>query len=373
MADVAADVLHLRGPVLARLDASGEVEVRDEAWVLDGRITYDRPTAGSTGAAQELEGWVLPGLVDAHCHVGLGPDGPVDRAAARAQAERDRDSGVLLIRDAGSPADTRWVDDEPDLPRLLRAGRHVARSRRYLRGVGDEVEPEDLVATVTAQARAGDGWVKVVGDWIDRDRGDLAPCWPVEELTRAVAAAHAEGARVTVHTFSEETLPDLLAAGVDCWEHATGLDGETAARAAAAGVVITPTLVQTARFLEFAAAGEGKFPVYAAHVRALHARRPQAVRDAVDAGVRLLVGTDAGTELPHGKVADEVSALVEVGLTPVQALDAASWGARDYLGAQVLEEGAPADLLVLPADPRDDVEVLRAPTAVVLRGRVVRG
>jgi imidazolonepropionase-like amidohydrolase len=72
-------------------------------------------------------------------------------------------------------------------------------------------------------------------------------------------------------------------------------------------------------------------------------------------------------------VADEVSALVEVGLAPVQALDAASWGARDYLGAQVLEEGAPADLLVLPADPRDDVEVLRAPTAVVLRGRVVRG
>lgn len=364
-------MLHLRGPVLARLDASGEVDVRDEAWVLDGRITFDRPA--STEGAQVLDGWVLPGLVDAHCHVGLGPAGPVDRQTARAQAERDRDAGALLLRDAGSPADTRWIDDAEDLPRVVRAGRHVARTRRYLRGVGDEVEPEGLVASVVAQARAGDGWVKVVGDWVDRDRGDLAPCWPVEELTRAVAAAHAEGARVAVHTFSEETLPDLLAAGVDCWEHATGLDGDTAAAAAAAGVAITPTLVNTANFLDFAAAGAPKFPVYAAHMRALHARRPQAVRDAVDAGVRLLVGTDAGTAMSHGLVPDEVAALVAAGLTPLQALEAASWGARAYLGHPALEEGAAADLLVLPADPREDVAVLRGTTAVVLRGRVVRG
>lgn len=364
-------MLHLPGPVLARLDDSGEVEVRDGAWVLDGRITFDRPTSAGRDDVEVLDGWVLPGLVDAHCHVGLGPTGPVDAETARRQAETDRDAGALLLRDAGSPADTRWMDDDDAMPRVLRAGRHVARSRRYLRGVGEEVEPEDLVATVSAQARAGDGWVKVVGDWIDRSTGDLSPCWPVEELTRAVAAAHALGARVAVHTFSEQTLPDLLAAGVDCWEHATGLDGETAAAAAAAGVAITPTLVNTARFLEFAAAGAPKFPTYAAHMRALHARRPQAVRDAVDAGVRLLVGTDAGTEVPHGLVADEVAALVEAGLTPLQALSAATWGSRAYLGAPALEEGAPADLLVLPADPREDVDVLRAPRAVVLRGRAV--
>ncbi len=361
-------VLHLPGPVLARLDASGEVEVRDGAWVLDGRITFDRPS--SSGAHDDvLDGWVLPGLVDAHCHVGLGPTGPVDDATARRQAETDRDAGALLLRDAGSPADTRWMDDADDLPRVLRAGRHVARSRRYLRGVGDEVEPDQLVAAVTAQARAGDGWVKVVGDWIDRGTGDLAPCWPVAELSAAVAAAHALGARVAVHTFSEETLPDLLAAGVDCWEHATGLDAETAAAAAAAGVAITPTLVNTAHFGDFAVAGEAKFPRYAAHMRALDARRTAAVRDAAEAGVRLLVGTDAGTAMPHGLVAEEVSALVGAGLAPLAALDAATWGARAYLGAPTLQEGAPADLLVLPADPRDDVAVLRAPRAVVLRGR----
>ena len=369
-------VLHVRGRVLAALPggsspgAPGEVDVRDELWVVGGRVTWTAPTAPGADVTT-LEGWVLPGLVDAHCHVGLGPDGPVDRAATRAQAETDRDAGALLLRDAGSPADTRGLDGEVDLPRVLRAGRHVARTRRYLRGVADEVEPEDLVEAVRAQARAGDGWVKLVGDWIDRDSGDLAPCWPAGALAAAVAAAHAEGARVAVHTFSEAALPDLLAAGVDCLEHGTGLDDAGVALAAARGVALTPTLVNTANFPAIAARGSAKFPRYAAHMRALHARRESVVRAAAEAGVRLLVGTDAGTVMPHGLAGAEVAALVTAGLSPLQALDAATWGARSYLRAPVLEEGAPADLVVLPADPREDVTVLAAPRAVVLRGRAV--
>jgi len=365
------EVLHVRGRVLADRDAAtGEVEVVDELWVVGGRVTRQRPRAPATAT---VEGWVLPGLVDAHCHVGLGPDGPVDAAATRAQAEADRDAGALLLRDAGSPAETKWLDgpDGADLPRVIRAGRHVARTRRYLRGVADEVEPDQLAAAVRAQARASDGWVKVVGDWIDRTTGDLAPCWPLEALRDAVAAAHAEGARVAVHTFGEQALPDLLEAGVDCLEHATGLSPDLVADVVARGVAVTPTLVNTATFLDIADRGEAKFPAYAAHMRALHARRRQVVADAADAGVRLLVGTDAGTVLPHGLVATEVAALRDCGLSAVEALDAATWGARAYLGAPALTEGAPADLVVYDADPRDDVGVLASPRAVVLRGEVV--
>jgi imidazolonepropionase-like amidohydrolase len=364
-------VLHLRGTVLAGRDAaSGELEVRDELWVVGGRVTHDRPAAAPSGV---LEGWVLPGLVDAHCHVGLGPDGPVDAAATRAQAEADRDAGALLLRDAGSPADTRWLDgpEGADLPRVVRAGRHLARTRRYLRGVADEVEPEQLPDAVRRQARAGDGWVKIVGDWIDRDAGELAPCWPLPALREAVAAAHDEGARVAVHVFGAAALPDLLAAGVDCLEHGTGLGPDTLAAAAERGVAVTPTLVNTATFPGIAARGEARFPAYAAQMRALHATRRQVVADAADAGVRLLVGTDAGTVQPHGLVAREVAALVGCGLSTVAALDAATWGARAYLGAPVLAEGDPADLVVLAADPRDDVGALAHPRAVVLRGRVV--
>ena len=82
-----------------------------------------------------------------------------------------------------------------DLPRIVRAGRHIARSRRYIRNFAHEVEPEDVVAYVRAEARRGDGWVKLVGDWIDRETGDLSPSFPRETGIAAVQAAHEEGAR----------------------------------------------------------------------------------------------------------------------------------------------------------------------------------
>ena len=98
-----------------------------------------------------LEGWVLPGFVDAHCHIGLGAGGAVDEATTLEQARTDLSAGTLLVRDAGSPANTRWVQQRTDLPRLIRAGRHIARSRRYLRGLGHEVEPEQLVVFLFLQ------------------------------------------------------------------------------------------------------------------------------------------------------------------------------------------------------------------------------
>ena len=125
-----------------------------------------------------------------------------------AQAETERDAGALLLRDAGSPVDTRSFDDRDDLPRIIRAGRHLARPKRYTPGLPIDVEDESqLPAAVAEQARRGDGWVKLVGDWIDRGVGDLAPLWSDDVLVDAIAAAHAEGARVTAHVFGEDALP----------------------------------------------------------------------------------------------------------------------------------------------------------------------
>ena len=73
----------------------------------------------------------MPGLVDAHCHVGLGAHGATELDEAIGQAETERDAGALLLRDAGSPIDTRSLDDRDDLPRIIRAGRHLARPKRY--------------------------------------------------------------------------------------------------------------------------------------------------------------------------------------------------------------------------------------------------
>src|SRR5947207_10065378 len=111
-----------RGPVLP------DGEVRD-LYVVDGRITLE-PQAGAETVA---EGWIVPGLVDAHCHVGLDENGAVDEATTEEQAVTDRDAGALLLRDCGSAADTSWVHEREDLPRLIRAGRHLARTKRYIR------------------------------------------------------------------------------------------------------------------------------------------------------------------------------------------------------------------------------------------------
>lgn len=356
------EVLHVRGRILV-----GPEEVRDELWVVGGRITYTRPPGAAAGAGT-VDGWVLPGLVDAHCHVGLDAHGPVDAVTTEKQALTDRDAGALLLRDAGSPSDTRWVDDREDLPRLVRAGRHIARTRRYIRNYAHEIEPGDLAAYVRQEARRGDGWVKLVGDWIDRESGDLAPCWPRWALDEAMAAAHAEGAWVTAHVFGEESLRDLVEAGIDCVEHATGLTGETLPLFAERGVAIVPTLVNIAGFPAIAGGAEGKFPDYARHMRELHARRYATVAAAYEAGVPVFVGTDAGGSLPHGLVAAEVAELVTAGMPASAALAAASWGAREWLGRPGLEEGAPADLVVYAEDPRADVRVLAAPRGVVLRG-----
>jgi len=356
-------VLHVKGRVLV-----GPQEVRDELWVLDGQITYDAPSSGAD--VQTVAGWVLPGLVDAHCHIGLAAQGAVDRATTEDQAVTDRDAGTLLVRDAGSPADTRWIDDRVDLPRLVRAGRHIARTRRYIRNYAHEIEPEDLATYVRREARAGDGWVKLVGDWIDRDTGDLSPCWPREALTTAIAAAHEQGARVTAHCFGEDSLRDFAAAGVDCIEHATGLVPDTIDLFAAQGIAIVPTLVNIGTFPSIAEGAQDKYPTYSAHMMDLHSRRYETVAAAHDAGLAIYLGTDAGGSLPHGLVAQEALELIKAGLSTIEALAAATWGARSWLHRPGLVEGASADLVVYDADPRQDVRVLAAPAQVVLRGRV---
>jgi imidazolonepropionase-like amidohydrolase len=354
-------VLHVTGPVLV-----GPEEVLDEVWVIDGVISLSPP---SSGEVETVRGYAVPGLVDAHCHVGLEAHGAVTRERAEEHALADREAGALLLRDAGSPLDTRWVQEREDLPRLIRAGRHIARTRRYLKNFAWEIEPEDLVEYVRQEARDGDGWVKLVGDWIDRETGDLGTCWPVDVLTDAVAAAHEEGARVTAHCFGEQSLVDFAAAGTDCIEHATGLVDETIDTFAAQGIAIVPTLVNIDNFPKFADAGRGKFPTYADHMMDLYERRYETVARAHEAGIPIYVGTDAGGQLPHGLVASEVEALTRAGLSTLEALDAATWGARAWLGRPGIAEGESADLVVYQEDPRQDVRALAAPHRIILRGR----
>jgi len=183
-----------------------------------------------------------------------------------------------------------------------------------------------------------------------------------------MAAAHEHGARVTAHCFGEDSIRDLVEAGIDCIEHATGLTEETIPLLAERGVAIVPTLVNIESFPAIADAGQARYPAYAKHMRALHERRYATVGAAREAGVPIYVGTDAGGSLPHGLVGAEVQQLVTAGLPVLEALAATTWSARAWLGHPALDEGAPADLVVYDTDPRRDPGALAHPRLVVLRG-----
>jgi imidazolonepropionase-like amidohydrolase len=353
--------LRFRGPVLP------DGESRD-LYVVEGRVTYE-PVASAELVA---EGWIVPGLVDAHCHVGLDEEGGVPEDVQEKQAVTNRDVGALLLRDCGTPPDTSWIHEREDLPRLIRAGRHLARPRRYIRNYAHEIEPEELPAYVAQEAARGDGWVKLVGDWIERDEGDLAPLWSRESLDQAMRIAHEHGARVTAHVFGEQALPDLIGAGIDCIEHGTGLSEDLIDTMAANGVALVPTAKQLNQFPTYADAAGAKFPRYAEHMTALFDRRKDTVRAAYEAGVAVYAGTDAGGVLPHGLIVEEVLELAEYGLTAEDALAGASWRAREWLGFDgTLAEGTSADFVVFDSDPREDLRVLRNPRRIVLRGRTV--
>lgn len=343
-------------------------EQERDAWIVDGRLSFE-PVSGAETIARG--GWVLPGFIDAHCHIGVKPDGWASPQEQIQQAILDRDAGALLLRDAGSPVDNRHIQDHPELPRLVRAARHIARPRRYIRYLGVEVEPDELVAEVERQAALSDGWVKLTADWIDRDVGDLVPTWPDDVLVAAIERAHELGVRVAAHVFGEAALPGLIKAGLDSIEHGSGLTDDLLDEVASRRIAVVPTLINVDLFPEIAASGAKKFPDYAAHMLALYGTSRERIRRAYEAGVAIYPGTDAGGSLLHGRIRDELAALVEAGIPQAEVIAQASWRGREWLGFQGLVESGFADLIVYAEDPRQELATLYDPKRIVLRGNVV--
>lgn len=352
--------LHFQGIVLP----SGESR---DLYVVDGRVTYEKVLDADTAAT----GWIVPGLVDAHNHLGMDAKGVISSEITIEQAIQDRLNGVLLTRDAGSKSPTQWAQEREDFPRLIRCGQAIARTQRYVRDYAREVEPSDLADAVTEEALAGDGWVKLIGDWILRDEGDLMPSFPDQAISEAVAAAHSHDARVMVHVFGTEALWPLLQAGVDCIEHGTGLESDHIQFMSESNVALVPTVLQTRIFPDLAQAGRAKYPAYARTMEKLYSRRKEVLLAAYEAGVPIYVGTDGGGSKAHGVLHEEILAMVEMGLPIEYVLGGASWRARKWLGMDAdLAEGAPADFVVYSQNPYQQPEVLASPTAVVLRGKM---
>jgi imidazolonepropionase-like amidohydrolase len=351
--------LHLRGTVLP----AGEVR---DVFVVDGRITFEEAADAVT---MSDGGWITPGLVDAHAHLAMAsPGSPVAiDEAVRASAAAQLAAGVLLVREPGSPAGHAATDLGAAFPRTVTAGNFLAPPGRYFPGLAREVDEASLPAAATEEARAG-GWVKIVGDFLD-DEGRVTPNWSHAALADAAAAAHEAGARITMHATVPGSIEGAIGAGFDAIEHGHGATIDHLRAMAAAGMALVPTLL----IGDFIRELTTELPLHPDD-RATWLREVDAhmgvVLDAQGAGVALYAGTDAGA-VAHGLIASEIALLRDAGLSGEAALAAGSWAARAWLDLPGVQEGAPANLVVFPDDPREDPEALLRPSLIVLDGVVI--
>jgi imidazolonepropionase-like amidohydrolase len=348
---------HLHGTLLP----SGR---RTDIWVADGTISFT-PVEGAT--TFPVEGFVLPGLVDVHVHPGVtGIGEPLDEARLRDDLTALARMGVTAVRVPGSPARLpAWTRSEPGLPRVLSAGVPITAPGRFFAGWGRPCEPDDVAGAAAEEAAAAGGWAKLIADWFD-DEGGYVPSFAPSTIAATVRRVHAVGGRVAAHVQHGGSGRDAVAAGVDSIEHGMHLPFEALGAMADQGIALVPTAVTFAAMADMMA-GDDVPPVTRHWFGEGWARHPELVRRAHEAGVPVLAGTD----LPVGALLDEIRWLCRAGLPAEDALGAASWTAREWLGLPGIAEGAPADLMVVADDPRVHLDTLANPRLIMIGGRVV--
>jgi imidazolonepropionase-like amidohydrolase len=220
--------------------------------------------------------------------------------------------------------------------------------------------------------RAGADWIKLFasGSVLGERAAVLRPCYGLPELSTAVERAHAAGKRVAVHCFGGEAADACIAAGVDQIEHGWLLSERQLDAVARRNAWLCPTVAVVAD-------PEGVLAhVPAGPARDEAKRRVDEVlavaRRALRCGARLVAGTDA----MHGRLADELVCLQDLGGRPEELLRMATGNAGEALGLPdevgLLREGGPADLLVVRGNALADVRCLRDVLMVVQGGQVVR-
>ncbi len=358
-----------------------------EGWAVvveGGRIAAVGPAsdvAPRSGERVELQGTLLPGLIDCHTHIclsgGANPVADLAREPLSRRTVRAIDAlrahlraGVTTIRDVGGPGgldlelargvEEGWVDG----PRVMAAGEVVCITGGHACFLGTEADGVDaVVRAVRTQLKRGAHVIKLIatGGVITQGVEPGAAQMTLEEMRAACAEAHKAGRRVAAHAQGTQGIRDALVAGVDTIEHGFFLDAETVGLLVARGATMIPTFAAADGILGGADAGVPEYMVE--KVRRVAEAHDRSFRMALSAGVELACGTDAGTPLnPHGGIATEVAAFVARGAAPELALRGATGSAAKALGRDdigVLEPGRRADLLWVDGDPLADVAALR--------------
>jgi imidazolonepropionase-like amidohydrolase len=350
-------------------------------------------------AAAEIPGAgrvLAPGLID--CHVHLVFDGGADFEAeaneltpalaalkAANNARRHLAAGVTTVRDLGANGTVSCevgAAIERGMipgPRVLAAGRAltVTGGHGHNIGIAREVDgPDDMRRAVREEIRGGARAIKVIatGGVLTPGIGATFTAYSQEELEAAVDEAHKWGRTVAAHAIGSGGILNAVRAGVDSVEHCNDVTPEVAREMKARGTFRSPTICALRGITEH----PDEVPEYAVRKAFDTIEMSRAgMRRALREGVRHVCGTDAGTPFnPHGSAPREIVSMVQWGMTPLRAMQAATANGAELLGLSMagrVQAGAEADLVLYDGDPLEEIERVLSPVLVLRAGDVVAG
>ena len=410
-APAAAPVVAIRAGTL--IDGTGAAPVRNAVIVIRGdRIESVGPSVRVPAGARVIDlsrYTILPGFIDAHVHLasrplgvgdfvhrGVTDDEGDDALWGVADARATLLAGFTTVRDVGSSsfanvALARAIEaGRVSGPRMEVAGHLIGISGGHcdLDGLAPGVVPErgplegiaagadQVREAVRLQVKYGATVIKICATGGVLSQGDQigAQQMTEDEMRAAVETASMLGRRVAAHAHGNEGIKAAVRAGVTSIEHGSFLDDEAVRMMVEHGTWLVPTL--------FAGWSVGS-PEASAHLPAWMAEKGRAaweamqrsIRLAVQGGVKIALGTDAGVD-PHGQNAREFELLVTVGgMSPMQAIQAGTMNGATLLGMEhdvgSVETGKFADLVAVGGDPLADIKILQHPAFVMKGGDVV--
>ena len=386
--------------------ATGAAPIHDGFVVIEGeRITAVGPrTAVSrlkTDPACTIDaagGTVLPGLMDMHVHVASEippedrPEGWTPRSVTAhmlrvaSALEWVVRTGVTGLRDAGFPhhgifALREAIEQGHYLgPRLYLSGRALCTTGGHGHSISVSVDGETEVRrAVRAEIKAGADWIKLMATGGTATPGErtLDVQFTVNEMAAAVDEAHRRGKRVLAHCSCLAGAWAVVRAGVDSLEHGIELDEAVVSEMIKRGVWLVPSLKCTA--IEGESGPESGIPEYVREkARQVYRTQMRSFQRAMEAGVEIAAGTDAGPNyLPLGResLVLELTLMIELGMDPAAAILSCTRQAARLLGVEselgTVEPGKLADLVIVEGDPLLEITALNSVRYVIKGGQVI--
>jgi len=351
---------------------------------------------------------VLPGLIDCHTHLSARADRydpiyrfkdtPFDHAFyAVVNARKTLEAGFTTVRDVGSPpflaVDLRNTINEGYIPgpRVVASGPAISITGGHgdLNNYSPETrvsmfpdernfqiadDPNQLRHVVRAQVKYGVDVIKILATGGVLSKGDNpgAPQFTLEELKAAADTAHMAGRKIAAHAHGTEGIKNAILAGIDSIEHASLIDDEGIRLAKEHGTYLVMDIYNDDYILN--EAPKVGLPQENIDKEKMVGRlQRENFEKAVKAGVKMAFGTDAGV-YPHGDNAKQFYYMVKFGMTPAQAIRAATSGAADLIGRSsdvgTIEPGKYADIIAVNADALTDIRALEH-VAFVMKGGTV--